>query len=119
MLVECLIKREGPTVVTMEGFSYEFKDREGDGRMVCEMHNGGHIDRLLSTKTLYRPYIPENYAGVAVADDAPTIPDFSAMSLLEIRQWGNEHFGQKVRGANKEHALRNVMDELRRRGWSE
>ena len=56
MWIECLIKRDGPTYVTIDKFNYCFKENpEFDGAVVCDVTNDAHKNQLLATG-LYRKY---------------------------------------------------------------
>jgi len=46
MLIECLIDREGSSVVTVQKSTYRF-EQNGDGHQVCEINSGSHLDYLL------------------------------------------------------------------------
>jgi hypothetical protein len=59
MLIECLIKREGPTHVTVAGFDYVFTKND-EGRKVCEVLSSDHQSYLLAFPKLYREYKPAN-----------------------------------------------------------
>jgi hypothetical protein len=63
MLLECLIKREGPTPVTLDKYDYLFTSRpeltNGDKEaQVCHVNSTDHCDRLISTGN-YRLYVHE------------------------------------------------------------
>ena len=60
MLIECLIKSEGPTNFTASGFIFEFKANER-GHKVCQVNSGAARERLLSLPDfrVYDP--PEEY----------------------------------------------------------
>lgn len=60
MLIECLIKREGPTHVTIAGFDYVFA-KNAEGRKVCEVLSTGHQNHLLELQH-YVPYVPSETA---------------------------------------------------------
>ena len=49
MLIECLIKRDGPTHVTVAGFDYVFLPDE-NGRKICKVISTGHQAHFLSMK---------------------------------------------------------------------
>ena len=62
MLIECLIKRDGPTEVSHAGMQYIFKSRPdltgGDTEpKVCEVCADHAIKRFISFKTMYREYL--------------------------------------------------------------
>lgn len=46
MLIECLIERDGYSVVTVQRNMYEFKRNEL-GKQVCEINSGSHLEYLL------------------------------------------------------------------------
>jgi len=56
MLIECKIKREGPTHVTVAGFDYVFAKNE-HGHKVCEVLSSDHQSYFLELKdfVLYEP----------------------------------------------------------------
>ncbi|PKN36594.1 MAG: hypothetical protein CVU62_13835 [Deltaproteobacteria bacterium HGW-Deltaproteobacteria-2] len=63
MLIHCLIKREGPTTVTLENTKYLFMPIPGSkkGEMttsVCEVSKQSHIDHLLKL-SMYEEYDQE------------------------------------------------------------
>lgn len=56
MWIECLIKRDGPTFVTIDKFDYCFKENpDFGGAAVCDVTNDSHITQLMVTG-LYRKY---------------------------------------------------------------
>lgn len=56
MWIECLIKRDGPTYVTIDKFDYCFKARpDFGGAAVCDVTNDSHVARLKTTG-MYRKY---------------------------------------------------------------
>ncbi len=56
MLIECLIKRDGPTHVTIAGFDYVFIPNE-ERKSVCEVMSSGHQAHFLALKD-YVEYVP-------------------------------------------------------------
>lgn len=122
MLIECMVERDGPSVATIMGFTYEFKEQP-DGAKVCDVNNGGHRERMLSMPALYRVYEPTAGAKPKTPAEAgapviPEIPDFDAMDADSIRAWAREHIGFAVRGNfGKERAAEIVRHELRCKGW--
>jgi len=56
MLIECLIKREGPTQVNYAGRTYRFED-DGTGAKVCDVNSDEHRAQLISTG-FYQIYDP-------------------------------------------------------------
>lgn len=46
MLIECLIKREGPTHINVAGFDYVF-EKNKEGRSVCDVISSGHQAHFL------------------------------------------------------------------------
>lgn len=59
MLIECLIKRDGYTSVTVQRSKYDFKRNEA-GDQVCNILSGGHSSYLLGLPDfrLYDPPVP-------------------------------------------------------------
>ena len=57
MLIECLIKRDGPTHFNLHGFEYVFKP-DGFGHNVREVNSREHREYLLSLKNDFRVYEP-------------------------------------------------------------
>lgn len=122
MLIQCLVEREGPSVATICGFTYTFKEMP-DGAKVCDVNNGGHRERMLSMPAFYRVYEPA--AGVAPNENAeagtavvPEIPDFEDMSINAVRAWARSALGIKVKGSlDHRLAVDAIKRELRRRGW--
>jgi DNA invertase Pin-like site-specific DNA recombinase len=57
-MMECLIKRDGPTSVQVGGFKYTF-EKNKHGHSVCDVVNEGARSYFLSLTTLYRDYNPE------------------------------------------------------------
>lgn len=51
--IECLLKREGGTDVTIGDTDYEFRPDE-KGRHVCAVANPDHVDLFVGTKEAYR-----------------------------------------------------------------
>jgi hypothetical protein len=67
MLIECLIQREGPTEVWIEGFKHSFLPNK-EGKYVCQVHSPHHQTWLLSFPHLYKEYKP------AVVEKSGTLP---------------------------------------------
>ena len=63
MLIECLIEREGPTHININGFDYSFKANE-HGHSVCQVNSGEHRAWLFRSKNFrpYEPPVPEQQA---------------------------------------------------------
>lgn len=73
MLIECLIKRDGPTHVVVAGFDYVFKPNER-GRSVCEVMSSGHQAHFLALKDYVEYKAPKSASPVAsVKKDKPEI----------------------------------------------
>lgn len=53
--IECLIKRQGGSIIELDDSKYHFKPN-GDGDHVCDVPNEGHAAILLAIDTAYRPY---------------------------------------------------------------
>ena len=58
MLIKSLIKRDGGSLVNIDGINYSFQP-DADGDHVCEVADKGHIEIFLS--------IAEGYAEKAIA----------------------------------------------------
>uniref|UniRef100_I2Q027 Uncharacterized protein n=1 Tax=Desulfovibrio sp. U5L TaxID=596152 RepID=I2Q027_9BACT len=122
MLIECMVEREGPSVATICGFTYTFKEQP-DGAKVCDVNNGGHRERMLSMPAFYRVYEPA--AGVEPdinqepgAPIIPEIPDFEDMDVNAVRIWARTELGIKVKGSLPlRQTIEAVNRELRRKGW--
>lgn len=57
--VECLIQREGDTVVALGGIQYRFRRNEAD-HSVCEIINPGHYKQFTERMgSFYRAYAPD------------------------------------------------------------
>ena len=56
--VECIIRREGGSRVTIGKNTYHFKP-QADGAHVCEIDHPPHLSRLLSISEGYRVYDPD------------------------------------------------------------
>lgn len=56
MLLQCLLKRDGPTNIPIGGFEYRFKENE-HGDVVCDVQNNGDAERLLASPWFKR-YTP-------------------------------------------------------------
>jgi hypothetical protein len=56
MLIECLTKRDGPTIFNLHGFKYTFSQNE-DGRYVSPVNSREHREYLLSMPD-FREYQP-------------------------------------------------------------
>ncbi len=73
MKIECILKRQGGTVVDLDGKTYHFTP-QADGAHVAEVADDEHIDKLLAVSEAYQQY--DDGAHVAeVADDeqVPTV----------------------------------------------
>lgn len=58
MLIESLVKRDGPQIVTIQGWRYEFKPNRY-GKLVAEVLSPFHVEfltRNILGKIYYRPY---------------------------------------------------------------
>ena len=53
--IECLIKRQGGSIIELGDSKYHFKPN-GDGNHVCDVPNEGHAAILLAIDNAYRPY---------------------------------------------------------------
>ena len=59
--VECLVSREGDTIVNLAGFPYRFR-RNQEGRCVCEVVNSYHYSHMIRMPGTFRPYTPQQAA---------------------------------------------------------
>ena len=122
MLIQCLVERDGPSVATIMGHTYTFKEQP-DGAKVCDVNNGGDRERMLSMPALYRVYQPKAETGTTMPSEPgapviPDIPDFTGMSADAIRAWAKKNLGITVRGNfGQERAAAETRQEMRRRGW--
>lgn len=122
MLIQCLVKRDGPSVATIMGFTYTFKEQP-DGAKVCDVNNGGHRERMLSMPGLFKVYEPLTETLQASSLEVgtktvPEIPDFDTMDADAIRDWARKNIDFAVRGNfGKERAAEVVRHELRCKGW--
>ncbi len=73
MFIECLIKRESKTTVTINGFRYEFEEAN-DGALVCNIMSPEHIGWFLRMPSFYRKYEPKytRKTGIEVEDSLNT-----------------------------------------------
>jgi hypothetical protein len=71
MKIECLIKRDGPTHVTLAGFDYVFAP-DKNGRKVCEVMSTDHQAHFLALKD-YRQV--EGYEKPETGPDSQGVPD--------------------------------------------
>ncbi len=55
MIIECLTKRDGNTVVILGGRKYTFKDNP-EGQSLCKVDYPEHIKRMLRFDGLYREH---------------------------------------------------------------
>jgi hypothetical protein len=53
MLIECIIKRDGGTRLTLWGTPYHFEP-DADGRHVADVTDPAHVERFLSIPEAYR-----------------------------------------------------------------
>lgn len=122
MLIQCLVERDGPSVATIMGHTYAFKE-QSDGAKVCDVNNGGDRERMLSMPALYKVYRPKSGSGPKMPPEpgapvVPEIPDFNTMDADAIRVWARDNIGFAVRGnLGKERAAEVVRHELRCKGW--
>jgi hypothetical protein len=73
MIIECLIKRDGPTHLTIDKFNYCFQENpDFGGAVVCDVTNDAHVSQLLSIG-LYRKY--EGAKPSASPDPTPLTDD--------------------------------------------
>lgn len=67
MLIECKLRRDGGTKVTIDGTLYDFRPNE-DGKHICDVSNKRHIVRFLSIDEAYAEHelesepLPQNLA---------------------------------------------------------
>lgn len=84
MLIECLIKREGPTTLDLDKARITFADN-GTGRFVADVQSTDHQRRLLSLKRFYRPYnATEEPVEETVSQQAPPVPGENATDRLNM-----------------------------------
>lgn len=78
MLIECLIERDGHTVVNVQRNRYEFK-RNDEGRQICNILSASHSEYLLKLPDFvkYEPKVVENKP-VDKAVDVPVLFEFVA-----------------------------------------
>lgn len=75
MIIECLIKRDGPTHLTIDKFNYCFQENpDFGGAVVCDVTNDAHVSQLLSIG-LYRKY---EGAKPSVSPDPEPLPGMEA-----------------------------------------
>ncbi len=55
MKIECILKRQGGTVVDLGGKTYHFKPQD-DGAHVAEVADDEHVEKLLAVSEAYQPY---------------------------------------------------------------
>ncbi len=55
MKIECILKRQGGTVVDLGGKTYHFKPQD-DGAHVAEVADDEHAEKLLAVSEAYQPY---------------------------------------------------------------
>jgi hypothetical protein len=67
MLIECKIKREGPTHVTVAGFDYVFAKNE-HGHKVCDVLSSDHQSYFLELKD-FVPYEPPEKPTLEVQEE--------------------------------------------------
>ncbi len=89
MFIECLIRREGPTHVTIAGFDYVFTLNK-HGAKVCRVMSKDHQQHLLHFKD-YRPYTPPE-------NEAPVVPAKPLVSEPEmlVKRDGNPYTSEKA-----------------------
>lgn len=58
MLIQCLIARDGPTHINLNGFPYTFK-KNGHGHYVSEVNSREHRDYLLNLKDFVAYELPK------------------------------------------------------------
>lgn len=99
MLIECLIKRDGPTHVTLAGFDYVF-DENKEGRKVCDVLSTDHQAHFLALKD-YIPYKPAAPYKVEPAEDPEPEPEL--LGKPDGTPYANK--GAARRGASQHHNL--------------
>lgn len=76
MKIECILKRQGGTVVELSGKTYHFKP-QADGAHVAEVADDEHIDKLLAVSEAYQPYsdgaLQDDGAHVTDDEQAPAV----------------------------------------------
>lgn len=82
MKIECKIKREGGSVIDIDGTEYHFKPEVKDGPHYCTVANKKHAQRFLA--------IPEGYCLPGGADD----PEDDDLTDDEAGSIGPENDGQ-------------------------
>lgn len=78
MKIECKLKREGGSIIDIEGVAYEFKP-QADGAHVADVGNDAHAERFLSIPEAYGIY----RAGKAVKEAPAPAPGVDNTPLEE------------------------------------
>lgn len=75
MKIECILKRQGGTVVELGGKTYHFKPQD-DGAHVAEVADDDHADTLLAVSEAYQLYDDgaQQDDGAHVADEGEQAP---------------------------------------------
>ena len=80
MLIECIIKRDGPTEIVYDRFAYRFRANE-HGHAVCEVRNPGHVKQFLRFPKSFRVYNPERPSPAPVSLSSTREPEGFSSSL--------------------------------------
>lgn len=89
MIIECLIKREGPTEIIINGFKYMFKKNDA-GHYVAPVLSGEHRAWMLRDSQSFREYNPEkDYPGRDAPEKAEPVTknDDSNSSAAFLKEW--------------------------------
>lgn len=89
MLIECLIKRHGPTHITIAGFDYVFVE-DKNGRKICKVMSPDHQRYLLSLKD-YVEYKPPRKESAAVESTITPAEDSSEKKELLFKKNGKPY----------------------------
>lgn len=91
--VECLIQREGDTVVALGGVQYRFR-RNGHGYSVCEIINPGHYKQFTERMgSFYRAYDPDKDYPADIRQEAECLeaeqqqPEKQEGAQQDVGQW--------------------------------
>ena len=112
MIIECLIKRKGGTMVTLDHESYHFSESEESAAHVAEVKNKAHIGILLAITEGFVEF-GKQPVKKAVEKPKPKVLDPETMTNKELIDWGRDHgFNPANKGSIQDYAANYFGVEL-------
>ena len=113
-MIECLIDRDGPTIINDGGFTFTFKENEA-GHKVANVLSGGTTARLL-TFSWFRKYRPEIDYPENGKEEEPTsqvvdvADDLERIKLLRAEGMSMQVIANSI-GKSKTYVAKKLKDD--------